>query len=101
MERLEKLKEELIKEFEKRSKVLSDAFRCRLESFKDEVMRDIDSRIEVIKQLPVNPMDYDYVELIEVERQYTTDTLRLKHPIPEGKWKFIVLGVRKGESKTG
>ncbi|MEM2534081.1 MAG: hypothetical protein QXK12_08685 [Candidatus Nezhaarchaeales archaeon] len=97
-ERLERLKEELLNEFEKRAKDYFESFKSYVDGVREELIKDVDGRIKVIKELPVDPLSYDFIEVVEFEAPSFVNTLQLERYIPSGMWKFVVLGVRKREA---
>jgi len=93
-ERLEKLKKDLTERFDEEIK----RYKEWIEGERERLIREIDDRIEIIKHLPINVLEFDVAEIREEEGTSSVGIYNIRLPEP-GRYKFIVLGKKVGERR--
>jgi len=93
-ERLEKLRKDLTERFDEEIK----RYKERIEEERERLIKEIDDRIEIIKHLPINVLEFDIAEIREEEGTSSVGIYGIRLPEP-GRYKFIVLGKKVGERR--
>jgi len=96
-EKLKKLREELLREFEKE---LERELKY-ISVIKENMVRRLDMILEAVKILPINILEYDIVHVEEKEISWDgRQNVYFDVYVPEkGKYKFIILGKKVGDIK--
>jgi len=94
-EKLKKLREELLREFEKE---LERELKY-ISVIKENMVRRLDMILEAVKILPINILEYDIVNVEEKEISWDgRQNVYFDVYVPEkGKYKFIILGKKLDE----
>jgi len=94
-EKLEELRKKLLKEFTEIASDYLDSYKRVIEGERKRLLADIDARIKVLKDLPIDPFEYDFITTSEFKIEYDDyiscrgyDLGRLKR----GIWKIIIMG---------
>jgi len=93
-ERLEKLKKDLTERFDRRV----ESYKEWVAEERKRLIKEIDDRIEIIKHLPINVLEFDIAEIREEEGTSSVGIYGIRLPEP-GRYKFVVLGKKVGERR--